>query len=124
MLKAYFDDSNMGQGPHAVLAGWVSNPTVWARFANDWRDVLRMSPRIEYFKWSEFRGRSGQFAGVSKDKSIEVTLLAKLLSEHQPLGIASVISNKLHFDIFGKNPDSIIRGPYFLSLYSAVVHLS
>jgi hypothetical protein len=121
VLKAYFDDSNMGQGPVAVLGGWVAPPATWTAFRRDWDDVLRMKPRIGYFKWYEARGLSGQFNGISPAMRDEkLGLLVDVLATHDPLGIVSVISNDLHRQVFGSNPDKIMRGPYFLSFYSVV----
>src|SRR5204863_1620722 len=104
MLKAYIDDSNMSHGPVAVLAGWVARAQSWAKFSDDWTRVLRMSPRIGHFKWKDWRGASGEFAGVSDARRIEkLNLLIDVLSEHAPLGVASVTSNRLHQQIFGQN---------------------
>jgi hypothetical protein len=123
MLKAYFDDSKM-TGPYAVLAGWVEQATRWASFSNAWDDVLRMSPRIDYFKWKEARNLNGEFSGVSCERRDEkVNLLASVIAEYQPLGVASVISVKLHDQIFGENPDRILRHPYYLSFHSVVSQL-
>jgi hypothetical protein len=123
MLRAFFDDSKM-DGPYAVLAGWVEQADRWARFSNDWDDVLRMSPRIAYFKWKEARGLSDEFQGISPERRDEkVNLLAGVIAGYEPLGVASVISLKLHRQIFGQNPDRILRNPYFLSFHSVVTQL-
>jgi hypothetical protein len=124
MLKAYIDDSNMNQGPVAVLAGWIAPPTKWARLVADWDAVLRMKPRVRYFKWKEARGLSGEFGGISEPRRDEkLNLLIDVLALHNPLGVSSVMSNELHREFFGENRDKILRGPYFLSFYSIVVQL-
>jgi hypothetical protein len=123
MLRAFFDDSKM-DGPYAALAGWVEQPDRWARFSNDWDDVLRMSPRIAYFKWKEARGLSDEFLGISPERRDEkINLLAGVIGEYAPLGVVSVVSLKLHRQIFGENPDRILRNPYFLSFHSVVTQL-
>jgi hypothetical protein len=125
MLRAYFDDSNMNHGPVAVLAGWVAPAKVWGPFADDWDAVLRMKPTIGYFKWKEWRGLDGEFNGISDASALEkLKLLIGVLSHHQPLGVASVISNDLHRDIFRQNADTIMRQPYFLSFHSVVVQIT
>jgi hypothetical protein len=114
----------MNQGNIAVLAGWVALASRWAKFSEDWDRVLRMSPRIRYFKWKEARGLDGEFNGMSEPMRDEKTnLLASVIAEHEPLGIASVILNDLHNQIFGLNPDKNMRNPYFLSFYSIVIQL-
>ena len=67
MLKAYLDDSSMGQAPVYVLAGWVASAKVWAPFADAWDKVLRMSPRIEYFKFDDAMTFDGPFRGMSEE---------------------------------------------------------
>lgn len=122
MLKAYIDDSNMGQGHIAVLGGWLAPARTWAAFIPDWEAVLRMRPAISYFKWHEYRGRTGEFAGISEPLATEkLMLLVKVIEDHGVMGTTSVISNDLHSQIFGQNADRIVRNPYFLSFYSVVV---
>jgi hypothetical protein len=122
MLKAYIDDSNMGQGPIAVLGGWLAPARNWTNFVLDWEAVLRMRPRIEYFKWHEYRAGNGEFGGISDTLATEkVRLLVQVIEEHGGVGATSVISNDLHSQIFNSNSDRIVRNPYFLSFYSIVV---
>jgi len=121
MLKAYFDDSNMDAGKVAVLAGWLAEGSTWKEFSFEWERVLRMSPRIRYFKWKEWRSRAGEFAGIGEtNRNEKINLLIDVLSHHDPVAISSVTSNRLHLEIFGHNPDRILRNPYFLSFYSIV----
>jgi len=121
MLKAYFDDSNMGAGRVAVLAGWMAPANTWPRFAQDWERVLRMSPRIAYFKWKEWRGSSGEFAGISEPKKSEkLKLLIDVLADHKPVQVSCVSSNALHQQAFGENLDRTMRSPYYFSFYSVV----
>jgi hypothetical protein len=125
MLRAFIDDSNIGgDAPVAVLAGWMAPAKVWAPFSDAWDMVLRMSPRIEYFKWKEWRGLDGEFHGISEPSALEkLKLLVGAIAQHEPLGVASMMSNKLYQEIFHDSPDSIMRQPYFLSFYSVVVQL-
>jgi hypothetical protein len=46
-----------------------------------------------------------------------------VIAKHEPLGVASVMSNKLYREIFHDSPDRYMRQPYFLSFYSVVVQL-
>ena len=107
MLKAYFDDSNVGGGTVAVLAGWIAPANTWPLFVEDWDRVLRMSPRIGYFKWKEWRGSSGEFAGISEPKKYEkLNLLIDVLAEYNPLQVSCVSSNALHRQAFGNISNS------------------
>lgn len=125
MLKAYVDDSNMGQGPIAILSGWLAPARTWAAFAADWDDVLRMSPRIGYFKWHEYRAGKGEFTGISGELAQEkVKLLVGLIEQHEIVGTSSIISNEIHNHVFGTNEDKFIRSPYFLAFYTVVAQFA
>jgi hypothetical protein len=52
-LRAFFDDSNINQGPVYVLAGWVGPAEKWAPFSDEWQAILDMNPRVGPFKYSE-----------------------------------------------------------------------
>ena len=84
-----------------------------------------MKPSIDYFKWKGWRALNGAFHGISEASALEkLRLLIGVLSQYEPLGVASVISNDLHREIFQQNPDTIMRQPYFLSFHSVVVQLA
>jgi hypothetical protein len=124
MLKAYIDDSNMKQGPVAVLAGWVGTADMWGAFSEDWDKALRMSPRIEYFKWVEAANFNGQFNGMSEQSRDEkLRLLVSMIADHEPLGIGCAMPVDLHKSVFGENPDRFVRTPYFMCFYSIVTQL-
>jgi hypothetical protein len=69
MLKAYIDDCRMGDlsADVFVLAGWLAPVQIWTVLSDDWNAVLRMSPRVRYFKFDEAMGLSGEFYGMSPE---------------------------------------------------------
>jgi hypothetical protein len=110
MLKAYIDDSHMRQPPFYVLGGWVASVKTWAAFSDAWRDILRMSPRIEYFKYDEAMGLSGEFHGISEAARDEkLRLLINLIEEHGLVGVASVIPHCIFYPMFGTYPHKWVR---------------
>ena len=124
MLKAFIDDSRMGQPPVYVLGGWVAPAKTWARFSDDWDDVLRMSPRIEYFKFAEAMNFNGEFNGMSLERRNEkMTLLLRVIEEHKLLGVASIIPHSIFQTYFGKHPRRDVRNPYFPSLFGLVARI-
>jgi hypothetical protein len=121
MLKAYFDDSRMGQPPCYVLGGWIAPAKVWAPFSDAWLDILWMKPRIEYFKFQEAMNFSGEFHGISEESRDEkLKLLVGLIAEYKILGAASVIPHNLFQKYFGRHPDPAINDPYAPSLLGIV----
>ena len=124
MLKAYIDDSNMTQGPVAVLAGWVGTADMWAALSEDWDKALRMSPRIDHFKWAEAANFNGPFNGMSEQARDEkIRLLVSVIADHEPLGLGCAMPLNLHKTIFGENKDRHLRAPYFFCFYSLVTQL-
>lgn len=123
MLKAYLDDSTMN-GTVAVLAGWVAPAETWAAFSREWDEALRMSPRIEYFKWAEAYNFVGEFHGISEaSRDEKVKLLVSVIAEFRPLGLACSVPLDLYQSIFGGNPDRVLRNPYHFCLFSIVTQL-
>lgn len=124
MLKAYIDDSHMRQAPFYVLGGWVAPVKTWIAFSDAWRAILRMSPRIEYFKFDEAMGLSGQFQGISEAARDEkLRLLINLIEEHGLYGIASAIPHAIFYPMFGTYPHKWVRNPYYLSFYGITARL-
>lgn len=125
MLKAYLDDSQMGQPPVSVLGGWLHDSKQWALFSDEWKRALDMRPRLDYFKYSEARSLTGQFGGWSEPSRNErVRLLMRTIRDYKPIGIASGTPHDLYQAVFGKNPDKIIRHPYFFSFFGVVAGVS
>ncbi len=124
MLKAYIDDSHMRQPPFYVLGGWVASAKTWAAFSDAWRDVLRMSPRIEYFKYDEAMRFSGEFLGISEAARDEkLRLLINLIEEHGLVGVASAIPHNIFYPMFGTYPHKWVRNPYYISFYGIAARL-
>jgi hypothetical protein len=109
MLVAYLDDSDMGQAPVSVLAGWLHDSASWATFSDEWNEALGMRPKLDYFKYSEARSLSGQFSGWHEDTRNErVRRLVRIISDCQPYGIASAMPHALYQEAFGKNQDKSV----------------
>jgi len=124
MLKAFIDDSRMGQPPVYVLGGWVAPAKTWASFSDAWQQVLWMSPRIQYFKFYEAMNLVGEFHGISEDSRDEkMMLLIRVIEEHKLLGAGSIIPHSLFNSYFGQHPHPEVRNPYFPSLYGLVARI-
>lgn len=82
VLQAYFDDSRKQLGrPQLFLAGFVNTADHWLEFSNEWSDVLRSSPSIDYFKSTEAQHMRGQFKGWGRlDRDLKVMALAGIIS--------------------------------------------
>jgi hypothetical protein len=125
LIKVYVDDSAVGVEPISVLAGWAAPAYVWSSFEKEWSDALGMSPKLRYFKESEASSRSGEFSGWS-DQSFNDRMhrLTRIIADHQLFGVISAIPTKLYADVFGQNPDKILRHPYFFMINDLVSRMS
>jgi Protein of unknown function (DUF3800) len=127
MLKAYVDDSHVGDRESAVyvLAGWVAPVTTWRKFSDEWDAILWMSPRIRYFKFDEAMGLSGEFQGISEQSRDEkLRLLTNLLGEHAPLGIASILPTRIYEGVCRNHGSHLMRNPYSLLFFGIVGRLA
>jgi len=124
MLKAYIDDSEMGQGPVYVLGGWVAQASVWAPFSDAWSAVLNMSPKIRYFKFAEAMNFTGEFAGISESlRDEKLRLLVREIADHPLLGISVSIPHRIFAPLFANHRTLSIRNPYVLAFFALVSRL-
>jgi hypothetical protein len=122
MLKAYIDDCRMGDlsADVFVLAGWLAPVQIWTVLSDDWNAVLRMSPRVRYFKFDEAMGLSGEFYGMSPEARDEkLALLVNVIADHAPEGMASIIPRYLFEGLFSRVP-GLMRNPFLFAVYSIV----
>jgi hypothetical protein len=128
MLRAFIDDSRMGQPPVYVLGGILNAAGAWVRFVEDWDAILRMSPRIEYFKLAEALGFSGQFHGISKARRDEkLSLLVQAIEDHRLVSVASIMPHDVYRRWFDTPLWGVTQRPYhwcFLSIMNAIVRYS
>ncbi len=124
MLRAYFDDSDIGSGPVFTLAGFVAPAEKWARFADEWQRILDMSPKIRYFKQAEAMNFTGEFAGISEQSRDEkITILLGLIEEFGLVGISAAMPRSLYEHWFEGDSDRRLRDPYFLLFFRVITRL-
>jgi len=124
MLTAYIDDSNIGDPPVYIMAGWVASVDVWKLFSSAWDDVLRMSPRIEYFKYDDAMGNAGPFRGMSIPRRDEkIKLLVDCIADANLLGVASIIHHLPFERLFLRSPSRDWRNPYLHCFYGIVMRI-
>jgi hypothetical protein len=124
MLTAFIDDSGMNQPPVSVLAGWVAPTSSWAAFTDDWDKILRMSPRIRYFKFDDATNFKDEFNGISEaSRDEKIKLMVDAIAEHQLLGVATVIPHFVFHKYFGKHDKGVLKHPYALSFFMIMSRL-
>ncbi len=124
MLQAYVDES-VGDGIYA-MAGYIASAEQWAAFSDEWRQFLEMSPKIDYFKFSEAMHLSGEFQDWREEARDEkLSLLYKVIGAHAAAFVAVGIKIDEHKEIFGSRViPRAWRSPYHLLLYSMISELA
>ncbi len=124
MLTAYIDDSNIGDPPVYIMAGWIASVDVWKSFSTAWDDVLRMSPRVGYFKYDDAMGDGGPFHGISTAlRDEKVKLLVECIADANLLGIAAIIHHAPFERLFLRSPSKELRNPYWHCFYGIVMRI-
>jgi hypothetical protein len=124
MLQVYFDETRVGKPPLYVLAGWVSDAKTWVSFMEEWDRILRMSPRIAYFKYDHARNLHGEFEGMTEARRDEkVGLLAQTILEHNLVGVCSMIYASTFEKFFKGKLFGDLKSPYVWLAYTAYARL-
>lgn len=91
---AYIDDSGSHkQGAVFVMAGLVAGWSEWAKFSEDWREVLEEKPRLAYFKLKEALRLEGQFGRLSsKQRDDRCDRLFSILKRTAMFSISASVS--------------------------------
>lgn len=120
ILRAYIDDSDIGNNPVAVLAGWLGPAERWATFSEEWDKALRWK-RLKRFKMDEFLGRSGEFHGWDEsDRTQFIKYLMNIIRERAFKGIGVTLSGQKYSNVFGKTLSRKWDVPYSLMLFQLV----
>jgi hypothetical protein len=123
MLRAYIDDSGLGQPPVYVLGGWFAPVEVWSAFSAAWRAVLREKPQITYFKFNEAKSLRGQFSGWSvEQRNAKVLSLVKLFEQFPVVGLSASAPHAVFQRIFG-NLKGPAGNPYAMLFYGIIHRL-
>jgi hypothetical protein len=123
-MYAYVDDSGSEPSqPLYVLGGLILPEETWEIFSGDWKYVLHVEPRIEYFKASEvWDRRKGPFRDLTtKQRSNRVDALADLISVYRPLSI----STRVEWPVFKQFADRYklddeFNDPYFFLFFALI----
>jgi hypothetical protein len=123
MLEAFFDESSDLNPPIYTLAGYVSSSEKWNGFSVRWRQVLDMSPKIGYFKFSEALSRSGEFLGISDERIDEkIKLLVDVIDESAMFAVCASVRLDQYLSVFSDPhiPPIIRKSPYFFLFFNVL----
>src|SRR2546423_1169348 len=73
-IQIFIDDSGaQGQRGSVIFAGLFAEAEAWARFADEWKRILRDEPRIRQFKMrdaAKLQGEFYQFSSAQRDAKL------------------------------------------------------
>jgi hypothetical protein len=126
MLQAYVDESVSTDPAIYVMAGLIAPAENWARFSDDWAEILSMKPRVNRFKMSEAMNCGGEFGSWSEDRRDErVLLLQNVISNHATAGVcAALMVDDFNQIIKGSQLPKQFQSPYYFLLYQMISALS
>jgi len=108
-LKGFFDESGKGDPVGFVMAGFIARADEWADFNDEWRAVLDMPPRLEYFHMADAVG-ARDFGRIRN--------LASIIRRHKMPGIVVAIPTAEYNAIFKGRVGRRIDQPYFFAALS------
>jgi hypothetical protein len=102
MVRAFFDDSGIGQSPVYCLAGLVSNAAVWAEFSNEWSTTLKSPPSLNYWKTTHAISFRGQFTRWDReDRDQKLREFIEIISKYPVVPFAFTVNHGDWIDVFG-----------------------
>lgn len=116
ILTGYFDESGTHAGSDVVsVAGYVSTPTRWVRFDEEWREAMA-DYGLEFFHASTFANRAPPYDEWSEDERHKrFTNLAGIINRHTEFSIATMILTRLFDETFSPEVRAHCGGPYGLA---------
>jgi hypothetical protein len=130
VLRFYGDDRfgrEAMSGGCCLVAGYMADSTTWAGLVRDWKAVLGLDPKIEYFRTRDCYDLCGPFANFKRraaDKKLDA-LIAVIEKWGDALYWAD---STMTWDTFNRsvvkaNPDAALRAfdsPYFFCAFGAM----
>jgi hypothetical protein len=115
MLQAYIDESGDGGCGSFVLAGYISSPASWARFSQEWDEVLGMRPRWDFLHMSE--------VNLDNPEHVEkIQAMYRIIEAHVVASVACVVNvGALHSIADEMNLPNIIRNPFWLGFQQLII---
>jgi hypothetical protein len=123
-LQAVVDDSGRGNPPVFVLAGLAAKVEKWLGFPGAWDSVLKLEPKLAYFKMNDAHMLTGEFRGFSvaqRDQRLDA--FVDVIEGHVEFAFRLVIPHVPYSQgLYGKIA-KVIDQPYFLAFYRLMIFL-
>lgn len=105
LYTAYFDESDTrGQSPTVIMACFLGSARQWELFGRRLR-FLQKRDRFTVFLATEFRNKTGEFAGWSDTKCMQlVNDLTALVRDNLTEGVTVHLEHKRHIEEYRKPP--------------------
>lgn len=126
MALAFVDDSAYGgDSQYYVLAGYSASEEVWKAFSRDWQSALDTAPRLDYFKMYEAEGRTGQFAGFTREsRDYRLGQFIDVILTHELLEASVAIRDRDFSDVLYPVLPTALASPYYCAFIAMVTAFS
>ncbi|HUB30018.1 MAG TPA: hypothetical protein VL967_09985, partial [Terracidiphilus sp.] len=98
VFRAFFDETgrNPVEDKAFVMGGFLGRVEDWLRVSDAWDECLRETPRIEFFKHSDFMTLGGQFWKFNRQQADRKMLaLATVISNYDLHGFCAIVPHGL-----------------------------
>jgi hypothetical protein len=123
MLQAFIDESY----DESVLSmgGYIATCEQWESFYSEWEKVLLQHPKIEYFKYSDYLRKEGQFYRLdTASADSKMADLYQVIRENAAGYVSAAVSPLEYRAIFGgKAFPKPIRSPYYCCMMTIITKL-
>jgi hypothetical protein len=104
MLQAFIDETGNDPSSFAFnFAGWVGTVQEWKIFSTEWSEELQRPPAITYFRHSEAKHRSGQFAGCCREEADgKILALARVIARRELYGVIAGMKHAILQNVLNK----------------------
>ncbi len=124
ILQAFADDSENAE--YFIVAGYVASLQTWTKFAPQWHEVLKRSPRLGYYRTNEAIARKGDFQHFDdRSRNERIAALASVIpSGLDCFAVASWVSKAELQEFWSSNFHEGWKDPYFLCAINLIQRLS
>lgn len=98
VFKAFFDESGTDREKNKalVIGGFLGRVEEWSKASDAWDECLHESPRIEYFKHSEYQSLEGEFCRFNRQHADKkIISLANTIGSFGLHGFCSVAPHRI-----------------------------
>ncbi len=121
VLEGYIDDSGIGEGKAAVLAGFLSTAEQWKLFSDSLESLCEQEPKTPDFKMVKATDFRTYYPATRQSLDKRIQDVATLIQKHATYRVDAVVDREAYeFFVKGRVPKEI-DSPYFILFYNIIL---